>query len=308
MGISGKDIIVAGGAGFIGSNIVERLAPDNKVTVIDSLHTGNEANLKAAMETGNVSFIHDDVKNIGNHGIDGADYIFHTGSYSSTPMYKKNPHLTGEVITGMISVCEYAKENSTKVVFASTSSMYSGLKPPHHEGMDLPVTDYYTEGKIGMERISELYTKLYSLDIAAMRPFSVYGFRETSKGEYANVATQFLWAMKAGRQPVIYGDGSQRRDLTFVTDVVDAFTLAAEKNKGFNTYNIGTGRNYDMNDIVGRINAMLGTDIKPNYVVMPMKNYVWENLADTTKSEKALGFKAKVDVDKGLSLINEHYK
>ncbi len=306
--ISGKEVIVTGGAGFIGSTLVERLARENKVTVIDNLHTGVKTNLEDVIRSGNVSFIHDDVKNINNHDIEGADYVFHIGSYSSSPMYGKNPYLVGEVVTGMIGVCEYAKRNRSRVVFASTSSMYSGMKPPHHEKMDLPVTDYYTEGKIGMERISDLYSKLYGMDIAAMRPFSVYGLRERAKGEYANVVTQFLWAMKGGRPPVIYGDGSQRRDLTFASDVVDAMTLAAEKNRGFNAYNIGTGRNYDMNDIVGRINAILGTDIKPSYIAMPIKNYVWENLADTSKAERELGFKAKVDIDHGLRMINEHYR
>jgi UDP-glucose 4-epimerase len=304
--VRGKNVIVAGGAGFIGSNLVDRLANDNKVFVIDNMHTGSMDNLKDAMKTGNVTFIKDDIKNIANHNIE-ADYIFHLGMYSSTPMYRENPSLVGEVVHGMIGTLEYAKKAGAPVVFASTSSLYNGVKPPHNEDVNLPVTDYYTEAKVAAERLSKLYVDLHGLNVAGMRFFSVYGYHEKSKGKYANLATQFLLAMKKAERPVIYGDGLQKRDFVFVSDVVDAMIRAAEHNKGFNAYNVGRGENYNLNELVEKINTALGTGIKPEYVSIPIKNYVMETLADTTKSEKMLGFKAQTHIDKGIELLNNYY-
>lgn len=224
--IKGKNIIVTGGAGFIGSNLVDKLASDNKVYVIDNMHTGSEENLAEAMKTGNVSLIKDDSKNIGKHGIN-ADIIFHLGIYSASPMYRENPMLISDVVAGMIGVLEYAKEHNATVVFASTSSIYNGVQPPHNEAVIPGVTDYYTEARIAAERISELYAKLHSVNVAAMRFFSVYGKHEASKKGYANLVTQFTLNIKNGEQPVIYGDGTQKRDFVRAEDVANALMLAA---------------------------------------------------------------------------------
>ncbi|MEM3212168.1 MAG: NAD-dependent epimerase/dehydratase family protein [Candidatus Micrarchaeaceae archaeon] len=298
--------MVTGGAGFIGSNLVDRLSKDNKVYVIDNMHTGSEENLADAMKTGNVRLIKDDAKNIGKQGID-ADMVFHLGIYSSSPMYKDNPHLVAEVVDGMISVLEYAKKGKLPLVFASTSSIYNGIKPPHKEDIIPGVTDYYTEARISAERLAELYAKLYDVNVSAMRFFSVYGRHEKAKGKYANLVSQFLWSMKKGEQPVIYGNGKQRRDFIFVDDVVDAMISAATKASGFNVFNVGTGKNYDLNELVEKLNAELGTDIEPKYVKVPMNNYVMETLAHTGKAKKMLGFEAKVSLDEGIKELNKYY-
>ncbi len=306
MAMSGKSVIVTGGAGFIGSNLVDMLSKDNKVTVIDNLHTGSEENIEEARKTGNVTFVKDDAKNLQKQKA-GADYVFHLGIYSASPMYRENPYLVAEVVSGMTAVMEYAKANGSKVVFASTSSIYNGIRPPHREDVIPAVTDYYTEARIAAERVSELYAKLHGVDVAAMRFFSVYGYHEKAKGRYANLATQFLWAMKRSERPVIYGDGTQKRDFVFATDVANALVAASDKNKGFGVYNVGTGRNCDLNALTEKINAMLGTNIEPRRIEMPVKNYVMETLADTKRAKAALGFEAKVGLDEGLELINGYY-
>ena len=212
-----KRVIVTGGAGFIGTNLVERLVADNEVLVIDNLHTGSNENLKE-FESENLRVLNEDVKNMHNIDFD-ADVVFHLGFYSASPMYRNNPQLVAEVVSGMISVLEYAKERGTPVVFSSTSSIYNGVTPPHREDIIPAVTDLYTEGRIASERLGELYNKLHGVNVAAMRFFSVYGHHEKAKAEYANLATQFLWAMKNNESPVIYGDGEQRRDFVYATDV-----------------------------------------------------------------------------------------
>jgi UDP-glucose 4-epimerase len=297
-------ILVTGGAGFIGSNLVEALSKDSSVIVIDNLHTGSMDNISSVDKSG-VKFMNMDAKDVA--GIkDKISCIYHLGFYSASPMYRENPHLVAEVIDGMISVLELARKNDSPVVFSSTSSIYNGIKPPHREDIIPGVTDYYTEGRIEAERLSDLYNKLYGLNVSAMRFFSVYGYHEDSKQGYANLATQFMKAMMKKEQPVIYGDGTQRRDFVFVTDVVDAL-MKASRSKGFEIYNVGSGVNYSLNDLLDKINVLLGTKIGAKYIEMPVKNYVMETLADTTKAARKLGFKARIDLDMGLRMLAKYY-
>ncbi|MEM0126890.1 MAG: NAD-dependent epimerase/dehydratase family protein [Thermoplasmatales archaeon] len=300
--MKGKKVLVTGGAGFIGSNIVNELKNENEVTVLDNLNTGRLENIENAMNDG-VKFIKADVKELSNFK-EKFEIVFHLGFYSSSPMYNRNPYLVGEVVSGMISVLEYCRKNDAQLVFSSTSSIYNGIDPPHREDCIPRVTDYYTEARIASERLGELYHRLYGLNVAGMRFFSVYGYNDIGKGQYANLITQFMVEIKNGRQPVIYGDGTQRRDFIFVTDVVDAVIRAAST-KGFGIYNVGTGTSYSLNEIVEKLNTALNKNVRPKYVPMPIKNYVMVTQADMTKSRTELGFFPKVDVDRGIELLKK---
>lgn len=295
--------LVTGGAGFIGSNLVSELSKSGSVLVVDNLHTGSESNLELNGNT--VTFQKGDSKNVGDLNVN-PEKIFHLGIYSASPMYRENPMLVGEVINGMIGVLELAKKTGSNVVFASTSSIYNGVEPPHKEDITPGVTDYYTEARIGAERVSELYSKLFGVNVAAMRFFSVYGYHEEAKKGYANLATQFLNSIMKDEKPVIYGDGTQRRDFVFVTDVVDAL-IRASGIKGYDVFNVGYGKNYSLLELVDKLNSILGKNIEPEFIEMPVKNYVMETLADTTKAEKVLGFKARVTLEDGLHKIAEYY-
>jgi UDP-glucose 4-epimerase len=193
------DILITGGAGFIGSNLVEVLAKEHQITVLDNFHTGSMENLKSLQKKIRVlegscnDCLSLDLK---------PDLIFHLGIPSSSPMYKENPLLVGEAINGMVAVMELARRNgSQKVVFASSSSLYNGVPIPHREDAAIPVSDFYTEARLAVERVAELYYRLYNLDYAGLRFFSVYGPHEEAKKQYANMVTQFLWEMQADRQP-----------------------------------------------------------------------------------------------------------
>lgn len=291
-------ILVTGGLGFIGSNIAERLVSEgHEVTILDNKHTGSEKNIEK---------IRGKVKVIAGRGREISkikekfDVIFHEGVYSSTPMYRKNPYLTAEVIEDFIAILEYAKEHKTRLVWASSSSVYNGVKPPQREDATISVTDFYTEARLAMERLAELYYKLYGVKSIALRYFSVYGPHEESKGQYANLISQFLWAARKGEAPVVYGDGSQTRDFTYVDDVVEANMLAMKSSLEFGIFNVGGGKNVTINEMIKLLGKVLGKEIKPKYIENPIKNYVEYTLADTTKAEKMLGFKSKVGLEEGI--------
>ncbi|MDG7037656.1 MAG: NAD-dependent epimerase/dehydratase family protein, partial [Nitrososphaerota archaeon] len=182
--MKGLSILVTGGAGFIGSNLVEALAGDNSVTILDNFHTGSMDNL--AIKSGDVEVIRMDARDVRSLN-QRFDLVYHLGIYSSAPMYREDPGLVGEVIDGMVAMLEYCRSKGSTLVFASTSSIYSGLKPPHREDMVPLVTDFYTEARISAERLANLYAVLYGVNSAAMRFFSVYGYHEGAKGRYANL-------------------------------------------------------------------------------------------------------------------------
>lgn len=293
--------LVTGGAGFIGSNLVEAIVDKYEVTVLDNFHTGSMSNLDLVRKDVNV------IKGSCNDCLtfsQSPDVIYHLGIPSSSPMYKSNPLLVGEAINGMIAIMELAKRSGTrKVVFASSSSLYNGIPTPHREDASILVTDYYTEARLAIERVAELYNKLYGIDYAALRFFSVYGPHERAKGPYANMITQFLWTMQAGNAPVIYGDGTQTRDFTFVSDVTQAMVMAAGRGTG--VFNLGTGKSYSFNYVADLLNEKLGTSFKPEYKENPIRNYVKDTLADTSKM-KALGFEAKWSLDEGIEQTMKH--
>lgn len=295
------NVVVTGGAGFIGSNLVSGLIKEHGVTVLDNLHTGSDDNLKDVRSE--ITFINDSSGNIGNQlSNSDIDAIFHLGIPSSSPLYKENPMLVGSAINDAISVFEFAKKMGAKVVFASSSSLYNGLPTPNREDMDVMVADYYAEARLGIERIAELYHKLYGLDVVGLRFFSVYGPHERAKGIYANIVSQFLWEMQDGRTPVIYGDGEQTRDFTFVGDVVRACILAMEKDVS-GVFNVGTGASHSFNDVVVTLNGVLGTDIEPQHIDNPVENYVAHTLADLTKVKATLGFRSEYSLEDGIREI-----
>ena len=297
-------ILVTGGAGFIGSNLVEELlAAGEEVVVLDNMHTGSPTNLEGLK--GSLKLIRASCNELPGMEL-CPEKIYHLGIPSSSPMYKKNPYLVGEALNGFTAVFELARKSGARVVYASSSSLYNGLQPPHREDMTIRVADYYTEARLAMERMAELYKQLFGVSSAGMRFFSVYGPKETAKKQYANMVTQFLWEMQNGKVPVIFGDGSQTRDFTYVKDVVRALQLAM-KSDYHGILNVGTGKAYTFNQTIEILNKNLGLDIKPQHVENPIKNYVLHTLSDTTKAENVLGFKAKYSLEEGVKELLRFY-
>jgi len=293
--------IVTGGAGFIGSNLVERLVKEGyNVTVFDNLSTGSLENINGL----NVKFFNEPYERLSDL-VHECDIFFHLGMPSSSPIYKDEPTLVGKTINEAITIFEYARKMGCKVIYASTSSIYNGNPIPYREDMPIYVTDYYTECRYAIERLAKLYNNLYGVKSVGLRLFSVYGPKEEHKGKYANVVSQFLWSIMRDEPPIIYGDGSQTRDFIHVYDVVEAFMLSADKDFDCEIFNVGTGVSHSFNEVIKIINRILRKNIKPIYKPNPIKNYVHHTLADTTKAEKMLGFKFKISLEDGIrSLVD----
>lgn len=297
-------VLVTGGAGFIGSNLVEELlASGIDVVVLDNLSTGSLENLEGGSR--NLEVIEASCLDLPKLDI-RPDGIYHLGIPSSSPMYKKDPFLVGEAINGMITILELAKKTGSRVVYASTSSLYSGQTPPHREEMEVLVTDYYTEARFSMERLAELYRKLFGVEAIGMRFFSVYGPHEAAKKQYANIVTQFLWEMMAGRAPVIYGDGTQTRDFVYVKDVVRALRLAMGSDY-VGALNVGTGKSYSFNEVAEILANRMGLSLEAEHVENPIKNYVAHTLANTSKAEEVLGFRAEHSLEMGIDELLKSY-
>lgn len=298
-------ILVTGGAGFIGSNLVRSLGDDQDIMVVDNFHTGDMANLKGFR--GHVTVA--DSRDISRTNVN-PDVIVHLGMYSSSPMYLANHNLVGEVVSGAISVFDLAAKCGARVVFASTSSLYNGQSLPFKENAEIYATpsDFYTEARIAVERLSELYSNRFQVASVGLRFFSVYGPGEESKGVYANMLTQFVWASRGwsdkimGRNPTVYGDGSIERDFVHVNDVVRAIQEAMKRGSGM--INVGTGTSHSFNEAMDKISTMTNEDVrkKVDFVHIP-DNYLLKQVADTRKAEQELGFKAKVDLAAGLETL-----
>lgn len=295
-------VLVAGGAGFIGSNLSERLlARGDDVHIVDDLLTGRRQNVPDGASWREMDAA--DPAYIDAHAGDW-DLVVHLAGASSLPLFDKDPLHLGQAVTAFQNSLEVARRSDAKVAFASTSSFYARCPKPYREDMGVWPATLYEASKLAMEQCAQAYAATHGIDTAALRFFSVYGPREQGKGRLANVVSQFLWSMRRDVPPVLYGDGTQTRDFTYVDDLLDGILTAVDHVSGFEAYNIGTGVEHTFNDVVAMLNKALGTDIEPTYVPNPVRNYVQETLADTSRLE-ALGWSAKVDLASGIQRLVE---
>ncbi len=298
--------LVTGGAGFIGSNLVKELVKNGEevLVVVEDLSTGHLDNLKEVRDK--VEFIQassgDCLQLEQAKGLKG---IFHLGMPSSSPIYRENHYLVGKSVNDFIAILDLAKRENCKLVFASSSSLYNGNTIPYKEDMPVLVKDFYSEARYFMERLAWLYNDFWQTEFIGLRLLSVYGPGEKNKKHLANMVSQILWWIQDNKQPVLYGDGEQTRDFVYVKDVVRAFILAMDSKIKADIFNVGAGKSHSLNQAVKIINDVLGKSIAPTYLANPVHNYVDVHLADTTKAETVLGFKAQYSLEQGIKDIIE---
>ena len=305
--MQGKRVLVTGGAGFIGSNLANHLAEENEVVAIDDGYLGTEDNLTEAVEFHERSVLEDDLPT-------DVDVVFHLAALSSYAMHEENPTKGVRVnVEGFVNTVEQAREDGCDtVVYATTSSLYGSRTEPSPEDMDVEVHTGYEASKLARERYAEYFAHHYDMNMAGMRFFSVYqgyGGAEEHKGEFANIIAQFADDIANGESPKIYGDGSQTRDFTYVSDIVSGLELAADYELT-GIYNLGTGESYDFNTVVEYINEELGTDVEPVYVENPIPEgvYVHDTMADVSKFSDATGWEPEISFEEGVRRVCSQYQ
>ncbi len=296
-------IVVTGGAGFIGSNLVHQLVADgHEVIAIDNFLLGSMDNLKGLEDK--IKFLEGDIRNSGfmNDALKGADVVFNEAAASASPMFMKDLRDAVSVnVDGFINVLDAMRKNNVKkLVYASSSSIYGNAKELLSEDMVTEIPNFYAVTKKFNEDLSRVYSNQYGIDCIGLRYMSVYGPREEAKAGLANLASQFLWGMQNNERPILYGDGSQSRDFTYVKDIVNANILAMNSDIKWDIFNVGTGKVTSLNELVAILNKLLGKSIEPTYVENKVKGYIAYQQGDTAKAKDKLGFEAKYTLEQGL--------
>jgi nucleoside-diphosphate-sugar epimerase len=299
------EFLITGGAGFIGGHVAERLARDGKtVRVLDDFSSGKEANLAAC--AGRVEIIRGDLRDKAAvaRAVSGVRVVFHLAAIPSVPRSVADPVTTHDVnVTGSLNLLVAARDARVgRVVFTSSSAVY-GETPelPKHEHMPpTPISPYGLHKLMG-EQYCRLFHRLYGLETVVLRYFNVFGPRQDPASAYAAAIPKFVTAMLAGRPPVVFGDGEQTRDFTYVENVVEA-NLAAASAAGAavgGVFNIACGRRITVNELIREIGRIIGRTVTPRYDP-PRVGDVLHSEADVARSARLLGFSPPVDLAEGL--------
>jgi UDP-glucose 4-epimerase len=303
-------IVVTGGAGFIGSHLVEALlARGRTVRVVDNLATGYRHNL-AHLSDG-FEFVEGDLSDFdfARRALDGAEAVFHQAAIPSVPRSVREPlesHASGPTAT--LNVLEAARQaGAQRVMFAASSSAYGNTEelPKHEEMYPRPLSPY-AAGKLAGELYVRVYAQTMGLDGVCLRYFNIFGPRQDPSSPYSGVISIFLKKMMAGERPTIYGDGSQTRDFTYVSNAVEANLLAldAQGPIGGDCLNVGTGIKISLLELVASINRVLGTSIEP--IFLPdREGDVRDSQASLDRITQVLRYKPIVDFDEGLRRTHE---
>jgi UDP-glucose 4-epimerase len=296
--------LVTGGAGFIGSHIVDGLlAQGTRVRVLDNLATGRMENL--AHVEGKIEFLRGDIldEELVRKAVTGVDCIFHEAALASVPRSVSDPLATHEAcVTGTVNVLNEARKAKVRrVVYAASSSAYGNSQFASKREVDMtgPLSPY-AAAKLAAELYCRAFYESYGLETVAVRYFNVFGPRQDPNGPYAAVIPRFIARMMAGEAPIIYGDGKQSRDFTFVANVVQANLKASKApDVGGQVFNTAMGRSYSLLDLVAALNKILGTNLQPQFEPARVGD-VRDSLADISKAERLLGYAPEVDYLEGL--------
>jgi len=305
--------LVTGGAGFIGSNLVKKLLEMNEdVCILDNFATGKRENILPLIDNPHLTVIEGDLRSfhIVRTAVKGVDYILHQGALPSVPRSINDPITTNDVnILGTLNILEAAKEFGIKrVVCASSSSIYGNSETlPKVETMPVNPMSPYALTKYAQERYCQIYYNLYGLETVALRYFNVFGPNQDPTSQYSAVIPKFIKLMIEDKEPVIYGDGTQSRDFTYVDNVVYANLLAcnAEKAAG-EVINVACGESYMLLELVKMINEILGKNIEPKFDP-ERPGDVKHSWAGIDKAKELLSYEVKVDFKEGLKRTIEFY-
>ena len=303
-----EKVIVTGGAGFIGSHLAEELARRGyQVTILDDLSTGKMENIKELLRKSSVQFVQDSITNFSllKELFQGAIYVFHQAALPSVPRSVKDPLATSEVnITGTLNVLLAAKDNKVrKVVYASSSSAYGDTPTlPKREDTVTHPQSPYAVSKLAGEHYCRVFQEVYGLATACLRYFNVYGPKQSPDSQYAAVIPKFIRWASEGSPLIIFDDGEQTRDFTFIADAVEANILAAESNAS-GVFNIGRGKSVTINELAQLVIKLTGNNVEPVHRES-REGDIRHSLADISKA-KTFGYEPRYNLEEGLEETRE---
>ena len=296
--------LVTGGAGFVGSHLVEELLRrGEQVRVLDNFSTSKRENIGTFLD--NVELIEGDIRSYHTvrEAVDGIGIIFHQGALPSVPRSVKDPLTTNDVnVAGTLNVLDAARDAGVKrVVFASSSSVYGANPeiPKREEMLPMPISPYAVS-KLTGEKYCEVFSQIYGLETVALRYFNVFGPRQDPQSSYAAFIPRFIVGIAEAKELIINGDGNQSRDFTFVSNVVDANLRAAHaEDVSGQVFNIACGSNLTVNEVVNIVREALGTEGHVKHGP-PAPGDVPHSLADITRAREKLGYEPLVPAEEGL--------
>ena len=303
----GELCLVTGGAGFIGSHLVEALtAQGRSVRVFDDLSTGlasNLAHIKPAP-----TFVQGDVGDAAavREAAVGCQLVFHLGAVASVQRSVEDPIASHHVCaTGTVHVLDAARRaGARRVVFAASSSAY-GIPAGETQSEDDPLRPLspYAAAKLASEFYAQAFAASYGLETVCLRFFNIFGPRQRADSPYSGVIALFVAALRAGKQPTIFGDGLQTRDFTYVGNAVQAVVKAADApGASGKSYNVGTGRRVTLLDLIAALNQQLGTNVQP-ILAAPRPGDVRHSCADIRRARQELGYNPEVSFEQGLAQL-----
>jgi nucleoside-diphosphate-sugar epimerase len=295
--------LVTGGAGFIGSHLAEELTRrGHQVRVLDNLSTGKRRNLD---HVAGVELMEGDLADpeACARAVQGIDYVLHQAAIPSVPRSVKDPVTSNRAnIDGSLNILVAARDAGVKrLVYAGSSSAYGDTPTlPKREDMPTRPLSPYALQKLVAEQYCQMFTRLYGLETVTIRYFNVFGPRQDPGSPYSGVISLFSTALLDERQPLIYGDGEQTRDFTYVANVVDGVLRACDAaNASGEVINVATGGRISLNQLLQTMNGIVGTNITPKYDA-PRAGDVRDSQADITKARDILGYEPIVGLEEGL--------
>ena len=309
--LKGKRVLVTGGAGFIGSNLVWALHEANDVVVVDNLSTGRLSNVQPLVDSGKIEFVRESVTDLQSMKkiCRGVEVVFHQAAIPSVPRSVRDPLTSNEAnVTGTLTTLLASKDAGVEsFVAASSSSVYGNQERlPKSEDMVVSPISPYAVQKVAGEFYCLVFADVYGLTTTSLRYFNVVGPRQDPESDYAAVIPRFISRAVSGRPLTIYGDGTQTRDFTYVKDVVSANVLASEKDIG-GRFNIASGSRISVNELAETILSLTGSESDIEHVE-PRPGDIDHSLADVGRARAGLGYIPKYQLRDGLSETIEFFR
>lgn len=304
--------LVTGGAGFIGSHVVEELlARGERVRVLDDLSSGSRQNLAGALDR--IEFAEADIRDLERIRplFGGVDYVIHLAARSSVVLSIEDPVTSTAVnIDGTVNVLVAARDaGARRVVFADSAAVY-GDNPelPRVETQEPQPLSPYALTKLTGEYYCRIFTSVFGLETVPLRFFNIFGPRQDPRSPYTGVLSKFIVAYLESREPVIFGDGEQSRDFTYVANVVDAVLRACRApGAAGQPINVGVGASFTLNQVIGILNRIFGREIRPRHDA-PRAGDVRHSRADVSRARELLGYEPSVGFEEGLRRTVEWYR